>query len=62
MTALPQHMYRDPLEILEHAERRTCKGCIHKRVMLGIEVCDHPRRQAGKAEKRCKHYDNGEEK
>lgn len=61
MTVAPKRLYRDPLETLEWAERNSCKGCIHKTRMLGLDVCEHPRRQGGKAEKRCKLYDDGEE-
>lgn len=62
MTALPSHMYRDPLEILEQAERRSCKGCIFKARMLGRDYCENEKRTNGNADRRCKFYDTGEEK
>lgn len=59
--ALPSNFYRDPAELLEELERRTCAGCIHKTRVLNRDFCSSPKRRNGKAEKRCKHYDNGEE-
>lgn len=61
MTTAPGRLYRDPLEILEWAERHSCKGCVHKSHAWGVEVCEHPKRQGGKAERKCKHYSTGEE-
>ena len=29
MSALPRHMYRDPLDIMLGREKRSCKGCKH---------------------------------
>lgn len=60
--ALPSNMYRDPLEILELAERRTCKGCIHKVRMLGRDYCENKKRASGSAERRCKYYETKEGK
>lgn len=57
----PARFYRDPLELLEWAERNSCKGCIHKTKVFGADACGHPQRN-GKAEARCKNYDNGEER
>lgn len=61
MMTAPARLYRDPLEILEWAERNSCKGCAHKTRMLGMDVCEHPKRHSGKADRRCKYYDNGED-
>jgi hypothetical protein len=55
MTIQRQYRYRDPLDVLEIEERRTCKGCIHRSIAWSVEACEHPRR-AGKAAKRCKFY------
>jgi len=60
--ALPSNFYRNPAELLEQLERNTCKGCVHKSRAWGVEVCGHPSRNGGKAERRCVKYDNGEEK
>lgn len=60
MTAQRQYRYRDPLEVLEMEERRTCKGCVYKERLLGVDFCQHPSR-TGKAAKRCKHYKTKEE-
>lgn len=60
MIVLPQRMYRDPLEILERAEQRTCKGCIHKTKVWGVDYCAHPTKNGGRAKHRCKHYETGE--
>lgn len=53
-----QYRYRDPAEVIEYEESRTCKGCIHKNKAWGVEVCGHPSRNGGKAVRRCKHYDD----
>ena len=29
MSALPKHMYRNPLDVLIAWEKRSCKGCRH---------------------------------
>jgi hypothetical protein len=42
MTIAPARFYRDPLELLEWAERNSCKGCIHKTKVLGADACGHP--------------------
>lgn len=60
MTIQRQYRYKDPLEVLEMEERRTCKGCVFKGRMLGKDFCEHPSR-TGKATKRCKHYTTGED-
>lgn len=45
---------------LEQLERGTCKGCRHLGKMLGKDFCEHPKRN-GKADRRCKHYNTGDE-
>lgn len=63
---LPAHMYRDPAEVYERAEARSCKGCQWERTarLFGttVRVCtkllpDGKRRNYGR---RCRHYNDGE--
>ncbi|MBO4119855.1 hypothetical protein J5T34_03760 [Cupriavidus gilardii] len=63
---LPAHMYRDPAEVYERAEARSCKGCVHERsaTLFGttVRACikllpNGKRRHHGR---RCQHYDDGE--
>lgn len=54
-------MYRDPAEIVERAERYTCKGCIFKARVFGLEYCTR-KELAGDKMKRCAKYDDGREK
>ena len=41
--ALPNHLYRDPLEIMMNREAKTCKGCrfheAHSVFDRAIEIC-----------------------
>lgn len=63
---LPAYMFRDPAEVYEHNEARSCKGCIHERTarLMGTSrtVCTKllpggKRRNHGK---RCQSYNDGE--
>jgi hypothetical protein len=58
---LPSNFYRDPAELLEELERRTCRGCIHLTRVLDRDFCSSPKRRNGKAEMRCKYYKTNEE-
>lgn len=54
---LPSYAYQNPEKILLDAENRTCKGCIHRVLMWGLEYCAK-RDVAGKHKmKRCKQYE-----
>lgn len=59
MTALPSRAYRDPLDILIDAENRTCKGCIMKSRLWGVDYCAKDESKSGKKLRRCKNYDDG---
>jgi len=59
--ALPRYRYRDPLEVLEIEERKTCKGCIYKGRILGRDFCENPKRSNSNATQRCRHYTTNEE-
>jgi hypothetical protein len=62
MTIQRQYRYRNPLEVMEMEERRTCKGCIHKKKAFGRDFCECPKRHNGSAAKRCKYYETKEGK
>ena len=55
-------MYRDPAEIVERAERYTCKGCIYLARVFGMDVCSRAdNRKPGEQLRRCRKYDDGRE-
>ena len=49
---LERWQYRDPAEIVERMESRTCKGCIFERQAFGVKYCDKSREHG----KRCSQY------
>lgn len=63
---LPAYMFRDPAEVYEQNEARSCKGCTHERTkkLMGTThtVCikllpNGKRREHGR---RCPGFDDGE--
>lgn len=63
---LPAYMYRDPAEVYEQTEARSCKGCIYEKTarLMGTThtVCTKllpggKRRQHGR---RCQSFNDGE--
>jgi hypothetical protein len=48
--------YRDPLLILLERESRTCRGCVHKTRIWGVNFCELPERHGSKADRRCNKY------
>lgn len=59
MAALPAHMYRNPETIVLNEERKTCKGCVHRKHAWGVFYCDRDEKKAGTKMSRCKHYREG---
>lgn len=64
--ALPSYCYRDPAEVYEQKESRSCRGCVYEKTarLMGTEhtVCTKllpsgKRRQHGR---RCVSFDDGE--
>lgn len=56
---LPAHQYRDPLLVVIAEESRTCKGCVHKEMILGVTFCNKKPETPGHKLKRCKFYREG---
>ena len=44
VSALPRHMYRDPLKIMMDREKRSCKGCKHLVTGWGKQSCEQGRK------------------
>lgn len=57
MSTLPIRHYRDPLEVLLHAEAESCKGCCFRRVIESQLQCTHPRTVDPLADVRCIEYE-----
>lgn len=57
---LPSNRYRDPAEVYEREEERTCKGCAYlEKVRLfgdDVLICHKSRKPTHK----CKHYKEAE--
>ncbi|VVE29499.1 hypothetical protein PEP31012_03593 [Pandoraea eparura] len=63
MAALPSRMYQDPAIVLEQEENRTCKGCIHKLKLWGLEYCAKDQTKPGaRYMRRCAFYNDGRSK
>ena len=52
----------NPLDILIAEEQLTCKGCIHKDKIWGVEFCAKPGSKFRPAKRRCKDYVDENEK
>lgn len=51
--------YGNPLNVLLFRERVTCRGCIYKAELWGLEYCLKDEKKAGKKMVRCIHYTTG---
>ncbi|AKM29275.1 hypothetical protein AB870_02725 [Pandoraea faecigallinarum] len=57
MATLPSHFYQDPAKVIEIEESKTCKGCLHKLTLWGLEYCAKEQTKPGmKNMRRCSLY------
>lgn len=55
--AFDSNQYQDPAKVLEEKQARSCKGCVYKSTLWGMDVCSlRDLRKPGDTMYRCKQY------